>query len=254
MPIDTAPHHDATAEHDAWRKDRRAAVTAPLGNLALVETRWLPDETPATLDEVAAAIAAEQPDGVTVTTLRRTHLETGADEVGIRRWDAAAPAIEAFVDVPVFPYDPSWVQTAHFTPVDGSRTVPFEHIRDNGGSRELVVPGDITFTRDGTTYTMSAFDDGGTLLLVFGDATNGLDGETGTYGAGRFLFVERTDDGGFGTEGEVVLDFNRAFVPPCGFSVQYNCPMPPAQNRFAVEVRAGERLVRFRDGFDLYAV
>jgi uncharacterized protein (DUF1684 family) len=254
MPIHTAPQPNAIAEHDAWRDDRRAAVTAPLGNLALVETRWLAEETPGTVDAAAAAIAAEQPSGVTVTTLRRTHLDTGQDEVGIRRWDANAPAIRAFDGIEVFPYDPAWVQTARFTPVDGSRTVPFEHIRDNGGSRELVVPGDIVFTRDGVEYTMSAFDDGGTLLLVFGDATNGRDDESGTYGAGRFLFVQRTDDGGFGTAGEVVLDFNRAFVPPCGFSVQYNCPMPPPQNRFTGDVLAGERIVRFREGFDLYAV
>ncbi|MDD9153211.1 DUF1684 domain-containing protein [Plantibacter flavus] len=254
MPIHTAPQPNAIAEHDAWREERRAAVTAPLGNLALVETRWLAEETPATVDAAAAAIAAEQPSGVTVTTLRRTHLDTGQDEVGIRRWDANAPAVRAFDGIEVFPYDPAWVQTARFTPVDGSRTVPFEHIRDNGGSRELVVPGDIVFTRDGVEYTMSAFDDGGTLLLVFGDATNGRDDESGTYGAGRFLFVQRTDDGGFGTAGEVVLDFNRAFVPPCGFSVQYNCPMPPPQNRFAGDVLAGERIVRFREGFDLYAV
>jgi uncharacterized protein (DUF1684 family) len=254
MPIHTAPQPNAIAEHDARRDDRRAAVTAPLGNLALVETRWLAEETPGTVDAAAAAIAAEQPSGVTVTTLRRTHLDTGQDEVGIRRWDANAPAIRAFDGIEVFPYDPAWVQTARFTPVDGSRTVPFEHIRDNGGSRELVVPGDIVFTRDGVEYTMSAFDDGGTLLLVFGDATNGRDDESGTYGAGRFLFVQRTDDGGFGTAGEVVLDFNRAFVPPCGFSVQYNCPMPPPQNRFTGDVLAGERIVRFREGFDLYAV
>lgn len=245
---------DAIAGHEAWREERRTAVTGPLGNLALVETRWLPEETPDTVEQAAAAIAAEQPDGVTVTTLRRAHLDTGQDEVGIRRWDAAAPAIHAFQGISAFPYDAAWVQTARFTPVDGSRTVPFEHIRDNGGSRDLVVPGDISFTRDGVEYTMSAFDDGGTLLLVFGDATNGRDDETGTYGAGRFLFVQRTDDGGFGTEGEVVLDFNRAFVPPCGFSVQYNCPMPPAQNRFAGPVLAGERIPRFNEGFDLYAV
>ena len=63
------------------------------------------------------------------------------------------------------------------------------------------------------------------------------------------LFVELRDD-----EGEVVLDFNRAFVPPCGFSAQYNCPLPPASNRFPLRIRAGEKNVVFRDGFDIYAV
>ena len=40
---------------------------------------------------------------------------------------------------------------------------------------------------------------------------------------------------------------------PCGFSAQYNCPLPPASNRFPVPIRAGEKNVVFRDGFDIYA-
>jgi uncharacterized protein (DUF1684 family) len=131
--------------------------------------------------------------------------------------------------------------------------VPFEHIRDNGGSRALVVPGDIRFSRDGVDYSLSAFDDDGTLLLVFGDATNRRTDETATYSSGRFLFVRRTDDGGFGDAGSVTLDFNRAFVPPCGFSVHYNCPLPPASNRFSMPIEAGERQVAFRGDFDIYA-
>lgn len=46
----------------------------------------------------------------------------------------------------------------------------------------------------------------------------------------------------------VTLDFNRAFVPPCGFSVQYNCPLPPPQNRLHLPVPAGEKLPVFLDG------
>jgi uncharacterized protein (DUF1684 family) len=140
---------------------------------------------------------------------------------------------------------------AEFTPVSGDRTIPFEHIRDNGGSRELVVPGDITFSRDGVDYRLNAFDDGGVLLLVFGDQTNGAaDSDGGTYASGRFLFVERPNNGdGFDSAGRVILDFNKAFVPPCGFSDQYNCPLPPKQNRFAGPVLAGERAVVFSDGF-----
>lgn len=65
--------------------------------------------------------------------------------------------------------------------------------------------------------------------------------------------MQRADDGGFGQPGTVTLDFNRAFVPPCGFSAQYNCPLPPAQNRFAEPVIAGEKQVRFTGGFDIYS-
>lgn len=231
---------DQIAEHAEWHEGRLAALLAPQGNLALVETRWLPDGTELSAGD---ALIGQAPT-VTATVLARKNLDTGEPEHGVRLWDAASPAIQAFDTVPVFDYDPSWLIQAEFTPVAEGRTIPFEHIRDNGGSRDLVVPGDIRFTLGDTDYTMSAFDDGGTLLLVFGDETNGSE----TYGSGRFLFVELRDD-----EGTVVLDFNRAFVPPCGFSAQYNCPLPPASNRFPLPIRAGEKNVVFRDGFDIYA-
>ncbi|RVU22525.1 DUF1684 domain-containing protein [Streptomyces antnestii] len=232
----SAPGSDSgIAAWQEWRADRRRSVTAPTGNLALVETRWLPAGELPDLD----AARADLPDGVTVTALERTDMVTGEPEHGLRFWDANSPALTAFERVDTFPYDPAWVLDATYTPVEGARSVAFEHLRDNGGTRDKVVPGDIAVTVDGTEYTLSAFDDDGTLLLVFGDPTNG----SGTYGAGRFLFVEHAG------EDRVRLDFNRAFVPPCGFSDQYNCPMPPRQNRFHLPVEAGEKLPVFRDGF-----
>lgn len=227
----------AEAGYAEWRTWRLGSVASPTGNLALIETRWLPDGDETTTEQALAG----RPATVTATELTRRNLDTGAPERGIRLWDADSPAIRAFETIEAFPFDPSWVIEATFTPVDGDRTIPFEHIRDNGLTRDLVVPGDITFERDGVDYTLSAFDDDGTLLLVFGDPTNGDDGADGTYASGRFLFVTREGD-------RAVLDFNRAFVPPCGFSDQYNCPLPPRNNRFAVPVTAGEKRVVLRDG------
>ncbi|GII52294.1 hypothetical protein Pth03_06830 [Planotetraspora thailandica] len=229
----------ARANWDAWRASRLAAVTSPTGNLALVETRWSAPDANQSPEEALAG----QPDTVTATTLERRHIGTGDVERGIRLWDADSPAIRHFETIDVFPFAPEWVIEATYTPVPGSRAVPFEHIRDNGGTRDLVVPGDITFTLDGVAYNLSAFDDEGTLLLVFGDPTNG----SVTYGAGRFLTVPH--EPGSGT---VVLDFNQAFVPPCGFSVHYNCPLPPFQNRFPVPVEAGEKRPVFTGDFQPY--
>ncbi|MFF3748896.1 DUF1684 domain-containing protein [Streptomyces sp. NPDC002018] len=226
----------AQAGLDAWRVSRQATVTGPVGNLALVETRWLAPGTDADEERARAAVA----DGVTVTTVARTNLHTGEPEHALRFWDADAPAVRHFSHLDVYPFRPDWVVEAAFTPVSGDRRVPFEHMRDSGGSRELVVPGDIHVTLDGVDYTLSAFDDDGTLLLVFGDPTNGGD----TYGAGRFLFVPRE-----GESETVILDFNRAFVPPCGFSAQYNCPLPPRQNRLHLPVEAGEKVPVFRGGY-----
>ena len=227
------------------------AQNAPIDELAEpTEFLYGGDDLLAKVEEALAG----QPASVSVTHLQRTNIDTGEPETGIRLWDAESEAIQHFDTVSQFDYNPDWVIEATFTPVSSDRTVPFEHIRDNGGSRDLVVPGDITFTRNGRDYSLSAFDDGGILLLVFGDPTNGRDAsDGGTYGSGRFLFVERpsTDDS-YVAAGPVILDFNKAFVPPCGFSNSYNCPLPPAQNRFPDDVTAGERLVVFRDGYDLH--
>jgi uncharacterized protein (DUF1684 family) len=259
-PTTVSPRADAQAAFDEWRLARHAAVTSATGNLSLVETRWLPATVDADAEfKLATATAAST---VTITRLTRQNLDTGEPEHGLRSWDAASPAIDAFDTVTAFEYNPDWVIEAQFTPVSSERTIPFEHIRDNGGSRELVVPGDITFNRDGVDYTLSAFDDDGTLLLVFGDTTNRATDDTATYSSGRFLFVQRAesededgvDDEEFGTAGAVTLDFNRAFVPPCGFSVQYNCPLPPASNRFALPIEAGERQVTFTGDFDIYTL
>jgi uncharacterized protein len=221
-------------DYDAWRESRRRKVTSAQGNLALTETRWGADDPEAAL--------VGQPATVTATTLSRVDLLTGRPQPGVRLWDADSEAIRHFQGIDAFPYDPAWVLEARYTEVAEDRGVPFEHQRDEGRTRDLPVPGDLAVTIGGRDYTLHAFDDDGTLLLVFGDPTNGR----GTYGAGRFLFVEREP----GTD-RVVLDFNRAFVPPCGFSAAYNCPLPPPQNRLAVPVEAGEKLPLFTDDFTI---
>src|SRR5206468_12716298 len=56
-----------------------------------------------------------------------------------------------------------------------------------------------------------------------------------TYPAGRFLYSAMPRDG------EVVLDFNKAYSPPCAFTDYATCPLPPPQNRLPVRVEAGEK-------------
>jgi uncharacterized protein (DUF1684 family) len=68
--------------------------------------------------------------------------------------------------------------------------------------------------------------------VPFADATSG----TETYGAGRYLDIEREDDGTYS------LDFNLAYHPSCVYDVKFSCPLTPAENRLRVPIRAGERL------------
>ena len=44
--------------------------------------------------------------------------------------------------------------------------------------------------------------------------------------------------------GDLVLDFNLAFNPPCAFTPFATCPLTPPQNRLPLPVRAGEKKYR----------
>jgi len=224
------------SEWEKWRSARLASVVAPTGNLALIETRWLEDDQEISLEDALNGL----PKSVTASKTTQRNFDGEVIARGIRLWDSQSQAIQSFETTDVYPFDPDWVVKATFVEHPESVPVAFEHIRDNGGTRDLVVPGEITMMLDGIKYILSAFDDGDKLLLVFGDKTNG----TETYSAGRFLFVYPTEG-----SNQIILNFNQAFVPPCGFSSHYNCPMPPPQNRLHIPVRAGERNPIFRNGY-----
>ena len=68
------------------------------------------------------------------------------------------------------------------------------------------------------------------LFFIFRDATSGKT----TYGAGRFLHADPPKDG------RVILDFNKAYSPPCAVTPYATCPLPPPQNRLPVAIEAGE--------------
>ena len=156
----------------------------------------------------------------------------------LRVWDAESEGIQNFGGIDAFPYDPAWVITAAWSDNPEGTTMGFEHLKDEGHTREEVVPGRITFSHDGADYDIAAFKSGRALQLVFADATNG----DSTYSVGRFLYVAPNADG------TITLDFNRAVIPPCAFSYAFNCPLPPKQNRFPFAVEAGEKNALAADG------
>ncbi|HEX8931659.1 MAG TPA: DUF1684 domain-containing protein, partial [Patescibacteria group bacterium] len=57
-----------------------------------------------------------------------------------------------------------------------------------------------------------------------------------TYPSGRFMYADKPGD-----DGITVLDFNKAFNPPCAFTSYATCPLPPKQNILPFAVTAGEK-------------
>ena len=274
---DTAPtttNVDSAVDALTRFHNRRERVVAePLGHLALVNTQWVDSEqpiygvpgvwAPLPAGESGLRVTAHASDQIIVDgvivdgsavvrgkdadepseiifsdTVRGFVIASEQGNYALRVWDAESEGVRDYGSIDAFGYNPEWVITASFTEIPGGKAVGFEHLKDNGATRGAVVPGDITFTKDGVDYDLAAFKSGNALQLVFADATNG----DSTYSVGRFLFVNPNDDG------TITLDFNRAVLPPCAFSYNFNCPMPPKQNRFAVAIEAGEKNVLRADG------
>jgi uncharacterized protein len=256
-----------------FHERRELAVTNPKGSLALVNTQWIDSEqtiygvpgpwaplpkgqsgillTATAADEIL--VDGELVDGTVVVrgkddenpsevtfsaSLSGFVIKSEQGSYALRVWDAQSEAIQEFGSIDHFPYDPEWVITAQFRVIEGGTTVGFEHLKDDGATREMPVPGEILFSKDGVDYNLAAFKSGRALQLVFADATN----DVSTYSVGRFLFVAPNADG------SITLDFNRAVLPPCAFSYNFNCPLPPKQNRFGISIEAGEKNVLKKDG------
>ena len=73
------------------------------------------------------------------------------------------------------------------------------------------------------------------LFIPFTDATSG----EATYESGRYIDLEIKDIIG----DKFTIDFNKAYNPYCAYvSGKFNCPIPPAENRLSVAIRAGEKV------------
>ena len=256
-----------------YHERRELAVVQPKGSLALVNTQWIDSEqtiwgvpgvwAPLTEGESGLRVTAAASDNIRVDgelvdgsavvrgkndpnpseivfsdTVSGFVIASEAGAYALRVWDSNSEGIQEFGSIDAFPYNADWVITADWTEIPGGKTVGFEHLKDDGATRDQVVPGSITFTKDGVDYDLMAFKSGHALQLVFADGTSGVS----TYSVGRFLFLAPNLDG------TITLDFNRAILPPCAFSYNFNCPLPPKQNRFAVPIEAGEKNVLKKDG------
>jgi len=80
---------------------------------------------------------------------------------------------------------------------------------------------------------------GGGIFIPFRDATN----QKTSYGGGRYLY-DTIKGADLGTEGDtLILDFNYAYHPSCYYNPRWTCPLAPMQNRLAVAIEAGEKLL-----------
>lgn len=162
----------------------------------------------------------------------RLSLIRRGERSALRVKHADAPARTGFGAIEYWPVDAGWLLEGRFTPHPAGRTIEIANIV--GGVDHVSSSGAVAFSRDGVDYRLEALEgeDGG-LFLILADRTSGQ----GSYGAGRYLDTPAPD-----AQGRVMLNFNRAYNPPCAFTDFATCPLPPPENRLDLAVTAGERI------------
>ena len=145
---------------------------------------------------------------------RTYELSLNAGQLSLRVKDPESAARRGFRGLSFFPFDPAWRVRARF-----------EAAAPSGAAVAHFSVGD-------RAVSLSAEQPAGArLVFVFGDETNRAE----TYPGGRFLYADAP------AGGEVVLDFNLAFNPPCAFTPHAICPAVLPRNRLPVPIPAGER-------------
>ena len=263
------------AEILEWRVGRLERLKGPTGYLNLAGLHWLDKET-TTFGSAAAndfVLPAAAAPSVGSLTLTEQGVEmTVADGVDVRHEDEPVqallladdttenpvtithgslvwtvikrdgrfalrlrdydhPAIAAFPPIEYYPIDTALRVNATLREFAERRILNVETVIEGLGWNPQS-PGKVEFEVGGEVFELEAYASGDDLFFVFGDQTSGRE----TYPAGRFLYAAWPADGG-----TTVLDFNRAYNPPCAFNDFATCPVASPQNRLATRIEAGEK-------------
>ncbi len=247
------------SEIDGWRRAREAGLRKDGGWLTVTGLFWLRDgpnrfgrdasndivlpDGPAhagvlelhngkvtvTVGATARPLAADSADAATVGRLSLFVIQRG-DKYGIRLKDPDSQLRRDFHVLDYFPAREEFRVTAIY--VAEPRKIQIANVL--GQTEPMDSPGYAVFRLHGQElrlYPVFEEPDARSLFFIFRDQTSGKE----TYGAGRFLDTDLPKDG------QVVLDFNRAYNPPCAFTPYATCPLPPQENRLPARIEAGEK-------------
>jgi uncharacterized protein len=203
-----------------------------------VSVKFSPDAH-AIIDGKPATEATLQPD----ISGRQTNVRMGSlvfhvivrgQRIGIRLKDLESDAVQKYRGPTLFPVDLSYRVVAKWIPSDGKQTMDVLNVL--GDVNAVPVSGTAVFQLKGQKFHLTAFGGDPTkhLEFVFGDLTS----KTETYPGGRFLDTDAV------VNGSLLLDFNRAYNPPCAVTPFATCPLAPKENRLAIAIPAGEKYDR----------
>lgn len=188
-------------------------------------------DTPARTLELKDDTADAGPTVLKLGTLIINIIKRG-ERIGVRVKDSTSAARLQFKGLDYYPIDPKWRIEARFERYQPPKTIPITNVLSM--TDDEASPGALAFEVGGQTYRIDPILEKGETdyFVMIADETTGRE----TYGAGRYLYVSPPD--GFG---KVVIDFNKAYSPPCAFTNYATCPLPPPQNHLPFRIEAGEK-------------
>ncbi len=157
------------------------------------------------------------------------HMDSGVK--GLRLRNIQHPLLDNNLNIEFYPYDPNMIIKAKYKKYNQPVIKKLNNIQ--GGFFNDTIPGVIHFAFNNVQHTLQpTLSSSGKFFIVFGDKTNGKE----TYGGGRFLYLFPPEK-----EEDLIIDFNKAYNPPCVFSTFTTCPVPSKENILTFEVNAGEK-------------
>lgn len=160
----------------------------------------------------------------------RWHVIKRGNKYGIRLRDLESELVKNFTRIETYPINSDWRLEAKFEPYYPPKKIYIPNVL--GMIKEESSPGALVFTKNGIIYKLDVLEENDSYFVIFADETSG----TETYGAGRFLYVEKAD-----SSKKTIIDFNKAYNPPCAFTKYATCPLPPKQNHLKLRITAGEK-------------
>jgi uncharacterized protein (DUF1684 family) len=249
----------------AWQQQRDASLRSPDSWLTLAGLFWLkrgdntigsadsndfvlPKDAPAQLGRLrlegdrvmfvrrdgstqTLSYSDEKPDVVHEGTISFFVIKRSG-RLGVRVKDSASPVLKSFEGMKYFPVNPAFHFQAKLVP--DAKKIPILNVLGQTDLEDS--PGIVEFTYQGEKYHLRPIYEDDTLFFLFKDPTN----KTQTYQAGRMLNTALP------VNGNVDLDFNKSYNPPCTFTPYATCPLPPKENTLPFPVEAGE--MRYKNG------
>ena len=185
---------------------------------------------PVTAPAVMRPDTSGTPDVLEMGALSLSVIERGG-KLGIRLKDKNSPVRKSFTGLKWFEIAEAYRVEARWVSYPQPKPVRVPNIL--GQTESMPSPGYADFTLSGKPIRLDGvLEDphAEQLFFILRDQTSGKE----TYGAGRFLYADLPKGG------KVVLDFNKAYNPPCAFTPYATCPLPPPQNWMPVRIEAGE--------------